>query len=888
MDNPWDPSPWISDPGAQSPVLPAESIPKPETEFEKIHFAGLGAEARLRDASPWGRTGDLESEDPWGGWGDGTPGKEEWKGAAVGSWEVGRGKEANATTAAAAAVATLPDPWTGEEMTALAIHGGGVEDDRNADLGINTDGERPATAGKGEDVALTSLSGVVDEGDEGACDDDGPRQGGCEEQEARSQEERGERCASPEREQSAREAGEAAQVEGNTQVSKVQELVNMYDGMARTNTGTLSVQIPLDEMSSGADPMVAAAEVEELDGDDGGGEEEGSGMHLGGLDIGINGELENLRRESNKDDDFSPTGSTSSSSSSSSSSSAAEAEDQETTVTCRRSSGSSSSSTAAAAITTKLPLPTALPYPIDLSNLDDLFPGTEPSLSSSFPPERISDTIINDTFTSVSQRKAWYRVSRPGSIRKHNFGDDDSYVRVTWHNSHIRKDVLTTVRRWLEQDSLGGRLLLGRRLGHHAGASMFNWDSDAPGVQIGELLSQKRARAVHARQASAAVQGTVKSPLAASFGWSSSVPASPVDTGGFFSSTAERLARPSRLMQTQESGLMQKELEVTTPPTAAPAAAPATIISDTAPQNSPSLPEEAPSVEVQDGQDEDGDEDEDDWGEMVSSPTADIPTSDMVPPFGMKATTSTQAVPSTVDILGAASSSAAPYADREEISTGAETPLASESAAADAGTRLSTRAVQPSSMQNSLSLVMPNPWDGLDSLGHTSASVVTGDEPTPRDHNSMDLAATMADDGSFASTRTRGVDLSPRAAKMANTPLSGVSDNISAPPALDGPFRPETMTVAPPSPSSMTAAKSVHPVLSTPADPEPKRLTAPIKTSFPTKTAATTAAAAAAAAAATSIMTAQGALPPAVEQHCIDETVEQVLRDLPDLSYMLR
>jgi len=137
-------------------------------------------------------------------------------------------------------------------------------------------------------------------------------------------------------------------------------------------------------------------------------------------------------------------------------------------------------------------------------------------------------------------------------------------------------------------------------------------------------------------------------------------------------------------------------------------------------------------------------------------------------------------------------------------------------------------------MQNSLSLVESNPWEGFDSLDHKSGSV-TRDESTPRDKKSMEFAATMAD-GAFSA-------------------LMDDSCHFAPPP--------------PPPPPSMAAVICAHPVSSTPADSEPKRSTAPTKIST------------------TTTLRAHHA-DPAIEQHCVDETVEYVLRDLPDLTYMLR
>jgi hypothetical protein len=154
------------------------------------------------------------------------------------------------------------------------------------------------------------------------------------------------------------------------------------------------------------------------------------------------------------------------------------------------------------------------PFSIDMTKLDDLFP----SVDTSFPsPEPVPDVIIDDSFTSISERKAWYLMSRPGSMRKHNMGDDENYVRVGWGNSHVREQSIRIVRRWMEEDSITGRVVLGRR-GGAAGAKIFNWDSSAPSTEIS--ISELLARKNHSRQTSVASKGTVASPTAAGFGWS--------------------------------------------------------------------------------------------------------------------------------------------------------------------------------------------------------------------------------------------------------------------------------------------------------------------------------------------------------------------------------
>ena len=127
--------------------------------------------------------------------------------------------------------------------------------------------------------------------------------------------------------------------------------------------------------------------------------------------------------------------------------------------------------------------------PIDLSKLDALFPTTP---APNAEPEPLPDTIIDDTFASTSERRTWYRISRFGSKRKHDTGNDDNYVRMDWAHSTARADTLKIVRRWMDQDSIAGRVALGGWHRGAAGASMFGWDTEAPAVEIGELFGRRK------------------------------------------------------------------------------------------------------------------------------------------------------------------------------------------------------------------------------------------------------------------------------------------------------------------------------------------------------------------------------------------------------------
>ncbi|KAI1111917.1 hypothetical protein F5Y14DRAFT_286659 [Nemania sp. NC0429] len=131
--------------------------------------------------------------------------------------------------------------------------------------------------------------------------------------------------------------------------------------------------------------------------------------------------------------------------------------------------------------------------------VDKLFPHLPDSIASgSTKSWEMSDQSINDSFTTISERKSWYRISRYGSMRKHNSGDDENYHGVTWSTSHLHSDTIKIVRRWMEQDSYAGRATLGgtKRTG------FFDWDSDAAPVRLDEVFRRKKLATKHARMSS--------------------------------------------------------------------------------------------------------------------------------------------------------------------------------------------------------------------------------------------------------------------------------------------------------------------------------------------------------------------------------------------------
>ncbi|CBY00184.1 hypothetical protein IAQ61_011118 [Plenodomus lingam] len=105
-------------------------------------------------------------------------------------------------------------------------------------------------------------------------------------------------------------------------------------------------------------------------------------------------------------------------------------------------------------------------FRVDTTLLDELF---RPLQKLGKQDEEAPD----DPIYSTAARKAWYRLTRKQTLREYNNGNaDDNYIRVTWANSEIRKEVNKVVGRWAREDRLSGT-------GPGARAS-FYWDTSAP------------------------------------------------------------------------------------------------------------------------------------------------------------------------------------------------------------------------------------------------------------------------------------------------------------------------------------------------------------------------------------------------------------------------
>ncbi|KAF5876145.1 putative glucan 4-alpha-glucosidase protein [Botrytis fragariae] len=129
-------------------------------------------------------------------------------------------------------------------------------------------------------------------------------------------------------------------------------------------------------------------------------------------------------------------------------------------------------------------------FSIDLTSMKTLFGEAKEEHDEVAERIFIPDTIIADTFASTEERKMWYRVSRYGTMRKHNTGDDENYVRISWAPSQVKQETQKIVARWMEEDRNDGHVGFGDT---SKGGSLFGWnDPNAPPVPLATVLGSKR------------------------------------------------------------------------------------------------------------------------------------------------------------------------------------------------------------------------------------------------------------------------------------------------------------------------------------------------------------------------------------------------------------
>ncbi|KAK7745657.1 hypothetical protein SLS62_009698 [Diatrype stigma] len=256
-------------------------------------------------------------------------------------------------------------------------------------------------------------------------------------------------------------------------------------------------------------------------------------------------------------------------------------------------------------------------FDVDPIAADKLFPPVDETRNENGGHIEVPDRVITDSFASISERKAWYRMSRHGSKRKHDLGDDENYHRVMWSTSEVHGETLKIVRRWMEEDSYAGRAILGGS----KRTSAFNWDSTAAPVDLNTIFGrrsslQSRTSSIQQRNSTTSSIYSVGPPSAPTTAPrastsslnTSEVPSTPV-AGFGWSSTITESPEMDAAVSTAKT-----RYSIEPPPNRSVPSTPMGRGKVSSPIQPPQ-----PLVNKVDTMPED-DEDDDDWGEMVSSP----------------------------------------------------------------------------------------------------------------------------------------------------------------------------------------------------------------------------------------------------------------------------
>jgi hypothetical protein len=271
-------------------------------------------------------------------------------------------------------------------------------------------------------------------------------------------------------------------------------------------------------------------------------------------------------------------------------------------------------------------------FRVDTGLLDELFAHSEENTDPDGAPD--------DPIYSTSARKAWYRLTRKQTMREFNNGnDDDNYIRVTWGISNIRSEVNKVVGRWAREDRISGT-------GPGARAS-FYWDTPAS-VDLRATHNRQRpsVSTTHPNAPAEESLPVLSTNVPAAFNWSSaSISADPwQETGPGLPSTSSPIApiHPNLTqVKTQEARAVSLDLPLQEPDVAkhvqsmiatheTPVVAP--LISP--PPTNITVPSSDPwanikTLDVASAPKDDlfttPDDDDDEWGEMVSTPTVSTP-----------------------------------------------------------------------------------------------------------------------------------------------------------------------------------------------------------------------------------------------------------------------
>ncbi|KAL2106425.1 hypothetical protein VUR80DRAFT_6755 [Thermomyces stellatus] len=200
----------------------------------------------------------------------------------------------------------------------------------------------------------------------------------------------------------------------------------------------------------------------------------------------------------------------------------------------------------------------AVKFRIDEASFSILFDAQEEPPT---PPADIPDRLDPlDTFT-LTERRAWYRLSRQGSSRLHDVGDPDNYTRVAWQGSAVSAETFAIVRRWMQEGAVRTRAG-----GVRGSAATFGWEHSSSSDPV-DLSFLRKRKSAEGRQRSESTTASFSKPalatgtangVAAAGGRPLSVPTPPK---GFnlASELPSTPAKPSPLVFTANQGCASRE-----------------------------------------------------------------------------------------------------------------------------------------------------------------------------------------------------------------------------------------------------------------------------------------------------------------------------------------
>ncbi|KAJ2893634.1 hypothetical protein MKZ38_008405 [Zalerion maritima] len=566
MDDPWG-SPWANNDGSNNPSLTNLTLePPPRVLLSAKPSSNSNSHTNLSVPSPWANNDDdglgewpsagdavaitpnSGSLNPWASWGDvnqqPTPRRDSPKKESLAAWP------ASASTASSPSLRPLPpshspsggtptlsrqpsfDPWKSgvsmrasvEDLAPPVIHVGSSKSaspHRTAhdDLTIEPPSKGHVRGGEDlDDGSLITPRARSDNESRGHIKGGAKEDGHSGRSRSSSRSSHGSSHKRSDKNSPVTSVDEEAgsQSEPTQAFTKVQELVELFDGLAKNKKGPKT--LPREKRRKRTEAETGSengGEGDDDESDDEGGDDEEDEEDFGDFEDATEdeGETDELEPPAT----FSPLSPTRSRA------------DEASQFSNQWSSPISSPKRR------RVPsIKVEVEVPLDL--IDKLFPPPEEPFSAKPTKGHKRDDsleqVIYDTFAETSERRTWYRTSRFGSMLRNDAADFENYTSVSWPNTKVHEETLQIVRKWRERETLGWSY----GTGGNGSSGGFGWDSAAPTVSMEEIFGRKRGPPKHISTASESriqkhmknLSNGSKSPTspgtAATFGWSTTSP----------------------------------------------------------------------------------------------------------------------------------------------------------------------------------------------------------------------------------------------------------------------------------------------------------------------------------------------------------------------------